>query len=1117
MQSTVLLFSDIFKFNPYHDSLGRFASGGNATSFTYKPGASTAHTKAIEREKAKHTDTETKGFKGTLYHGSPNKDIKEFDMSRAGQNTSSGEKLLFFTDSKQMADDFSYERLDGSSKYMQRRGEKGRVYEVDVEMKNPLDFRKLSDKDIDNILKLDSEGLLTKQEIKRYAESNHQLLKAGLTLTADSLKGLGYDGLIANTGKAGHNSLEYAVVDSKQATIRKSNTFSDVLKFNPYHDRLGRFTFANTATSFTYKPGKSKAHDNAIAREKERNDVKEHINGSKVRLTMQEAIQRTMDSNVDYKPYKRGQITKLEAGQLYKAVKNENVKVLPETVNMLYNHTKDHLSYAGMRYSQDSNFYDSVERMTKALLGNDYETAQWFINHIENDHIERATKKSPYYKYKATKNDIAELTDTIMGELIGDYSRKMNVKTEYPNEFQITKADDDKRLVFGWALVAKRSDGEQIIDHQGDIVEMEDLEESAYEYVLNFRDSGEEHIGTLRKKARMVESVVFTEEKLQAMGIPLGTVPYGWWIGFYVDDDNAWELIKNGTYQMFSIEGKAIREPVEDSVTKALRNYEEFPEYGMWLEENLDATIDEQKEAKAYYDKKKKSEVAKSFSEIIKFNPYHDRLGRFASAGSATSFTYSPGKSKAHDNAIAREKERVASMEKPKQPKAMTEQEYLDSKGVGSPMSGYTVDKLRGNRELRTQRGKKRFENEVLRANEEHQKKREQARAEYAEKIKNGELRDKTPIERTLDKAQGHDDNPSVQAARRMLTKRGIDWRTGKPLENKEITKSFAELMKFNPYHDRLGRFTSGGGFGVSSSLYTGDPKTKAVTFSANPHTRAGALAIARHGGVVPTAYGDDYAPPKKVEKPKPKKPKVEKPKTEPPKEEPKKIESDFKPAKNKKEAIQYAKTELGFDSVSYGTKLDLETINHINKQVADIQVNYPEVKGAVQQLKTTTSKRVYAQVATDSFGGMSLEIGSHIYGRGMAQLEKEYQKDVNSGFHPKGTNAKDIIWHEYGHVISGIHSKEKVGIAANEKISSFDKRMEFVNQRRTGGWEKEVYKQATGKEYSGSGAKDFASKISKYATSNAKELFAEAFAEFNGSENPSSECIALMKAAGIF
>lgn len=43
--------------------------------------------------------------------------------------------------------------------------------------------------------------------------------------------------------------------------------------------------------------------------------------------------------------------------------------------------------------------------------------------------------------------------------------------------------------------------------------------------------------------------------------------------------------------------------------------------------------------------------------EVEKFNPYHDSRGRFAAAGSAASFTYSPGKSKAHDNAIARAKE----------------------------------------------------------------------------------------------------------------------------------------------------------------------------------------------------------------------------------------------------------------------------------------------------------------------------------------------------------------------------------------------------------------------------------------------------------------------------
>lgn len=46
--------------------------------------------------------------------------------------------------------------------------------------------------------------------------------------------------------------------------------------------------------------------------------------------------------------------------------------------------------------------------------------------------------------------------------------------------------------------------------------------------------------------------------------------------------------------------------------------------------------------------------------EVQKFNPYHGKDGRFASANGFTSFTYAPGKSKAHDMAIAREKERQA-------------------------------------------------------------------------------------------------------------------------------------------------------------------------------------------------------------------------------------------------------------------------------------------------------------------------------------------------------------------------------------------------------------------------------------------------------------------------
>ena len=56
----------------------------------------------------------------------------------------------------------------------------------------------------------------------------------------------------------------------------------------------------------------------------------------------------------------------------------------------------------------------------------------------------------------------------------------------------------------------------------------------------------------------------------------------------------------------------------------------------------------------------KTKRIAKTFNEILKFNPYHDSLGRFATSGGATSFTYRPGASVAHDRAIEREKQRNA-------------------------------------------------------------------------------------------------------------------------------------------------------------------------------------------------------------------------------------------------------------------------------------------------------------------------------------------------------------------------------------------------------------------------------------------------------------------------
>lgn len=126
----------------------------------------------------------------------------------------------------------------------------------------------------------------------------------------------------------------------------------------------------------------------------------------------------------------------------------------------------------------------------------------------------------------------------------------------------VQKADEERHMVFGWASIARQADGSIVKDYQGDVIDVEELENAVYEYVILYRDGGEMH--ERGGVAVLIESVVFTAAKMQAMGIPEGTLPYGWWIGLKVTDDDVWKKVKDGTYRMFSIEGEAVRQEIGD-------------------------------------------------------------------------------------------------------------------------------------------------------------------------------------------------------------------------------------------------------------------------------------------------------------------------------------------------------------------------------------------------------------------------------------------------------------------------------------------------------------------------------------------------------------------------
>lgn len=135
-------------------------------------------------------------------------------------------------------------------------------------------------------------------------------------------------------------------------------------------------------------------------------------------------------------------------------------------------------------------------------------------------------------------------------------------------EGEISKADEDKRQVFGWASVTEL-DGEPVVDLQGDYIHPDEMERAAYDYVIKSRVGGDMHTrvdedGNVISKAKawhvsdLIESVVFTPEKCEAMGVSK-SMSGRWWVGFKVNDDEVWKSFKSGERKGFSIHGVGAR------------------------------------------------------------------------------------------------------------------------------------------------------------------------------------------------------------------------------------------------------------------------------------------------------------------------------------------------------------------------------------------------------------------------------------------------------------------------------------------------------------------------------------------------------------------------------
>lgn len=123
---------------------------------------------------------------------------------------------------------------------------------------------------------------------------------------------------------------------------------------------------------------------------------------------------------------------------------------------------------------------------------------------------------------------------------------------------QVLKADEEARLVWGWASIISR-DGEPIVDTQGDMISAEELSKAATEFMMDARVAKAMHEGG--QVGEVVHSFPLTKEVADAFGIK--TNIEGWIIAMKIHDDDVWSRVKSGELQAFSIGGEALREEVE--------------------------------------------------------------------------------------------------------------------------------------------------------------------------------------------------------------------------------------------------------------------------------------------------------------------------------------------------------------------------------------------------------------------------------------------------------------------------------------------------------------------------------------------------------------------------
>lgn len=453
-------------------------------------------------------------------------------------------------------------------------------------------------------------------------------------------------------------------VEMEKSADPVAKTFAEILKFNPYHDARGRFTTANSATQFTYAPGKSKAHDMAIAREKERHKKQQEEQEKPRTITLNQKykdmannwtfmkdkgafVEKEANKQLDAfrEEFKRDDYTDEQKAYL-KQRENEYADLLTDKYNdQLY---REGTNPSAMIAGPAKFDHRKYERKFEAEMRSQEEYRNKQEKFVENtrkqlERMEPEEKQIARWRQGKWKHGESIASDDPLAE------KKLQAKLDYHVEQQQKMKDANAYYRKNGSM--QGFTGFNDATNKKIDAQMQDFKDRGMSYYAKqpFQSYSLTNNNATIKATR--DRLTQFQNRKQMAAKPGGTGPTKFEGG---------QLVRNTDINRLQIKFDSIPDAATRQKLKS-SGWRWSPKEGAWqrqLTENAERSansilgitksVTKGDDEMSRYDHIVEVDVAKTFDEIIeveKFNPYHDSKGRFTSGNSAASFTYAPGKS----------------------------------------------------------------------------------------------------------------------------------------------------------------------------------------------------------------------------------------------------------------------------------------------------------------------------------------------------------------------------------------------------------------------------------------------------------------------------------------